>query len=73
MSGKRYLIEGLKRSNQNFYNAIMNIPKNMRELFCHGYQSYLWNHIASFRIKKFGVKPVQGDIVQIISNNSSEK
>lgn len=35
----------------------------MRDLYPHAYQSFVWNKLASLRMKKFGKKLAIGDIV----------
>ena len=32
-------------------------------MYCHGYQSYIWNKMASFRVSKYGLVPIPGDLV----------
>ncbi|VDP64183.1 unnamed protein product [Schistosoma mattheei] len=31
-------------------NAIQMLPRNLRQLYVHSYQSFLWNHVASLRM-----------------------
>jgi tRNA pseudouridine13 synthase len=39
-------------------------------MFIHALQSYLWNHVASFRIEKLGQEVIVGDLVLVDENNS---
>ena len=32
-------------------------------MYCHGYQSYIWNKLASYRISSHGLVPILGDLV----------
>lgn len=54
--------------NENsYFNAIMGIPRNLRIMYGHAYQSYIWNLVASKRIQLFGLQVVAGDL--ILCNN----
>jgi tRNA pseudouridine13 synthase len=45
-------------------NALMALPRNLRTLYIHAYQSYLFNMAASERVKRYGSKVVvTGDLV----------
>jgi len=71
------VLEGLSKCGGNaFRNAFMNIPRNMRLMYVHAYQSYVWNHMTSIRTAISKESPIVGDLVlkpsQIESLKSTE-
>jgi tRNA pseudouridine13 synthase len=65
---ERSLLQKL-REGKSEEEAIHSLPKNLRLMFVHAYQSYLFNRILSARIKEFGsLKIVEnGDVVDFIN------
>lgn len=57
-------------SSNSYYSAIMKIPRNLRTMYVHAYQSYIWNNVATKRIELFGLNVIKGDLV-IDDNNSN--
>lgn len=51
--------------NGAYHDAIMKIPRNLRTMYVHAYQSYVWNKVASKRIELFGTDIRVGDLVII--------
>lgn len=50
-------------SENDYFHAIMKIPRNLRIMYGHAYQSYIWNCVASRRVEMFGMSVVAGDLV----------
>lgn len=62
---ERTLIHHMRRNPGDWGGALNQLPDNLRMMFVHAYQSYLFNKILSQRIKK-GLplgEPVAGDVV----------
>jgi len=58
------LLKGLEISgNNNPQGAFDYIPRNIRLMYVHAYQSYVWNHVVSRRIREFGTNVIVGDLV----------
>jgi len=67
------LLYGLSRRHMNDQiGALDEIPRQQRLLYCHAYQSYLWNKVVSRRIKKYGMTVLPGDLVLRKKENMEE-
>ncbi|KAM7508502.1 hypothetical protein LguiA_018955 [Lonicera macranthoides] len=61
---ERAILQCLKKSPGNYLQALKSIPRTLRMMYVHSYQSYLWNHAASMRAQKYGNEQVVlGDLV----------
>lgn len=53
-----------KQGRSAVVNALLAIPRNLRNMYLHAYQSYLWNVAASERVLRHGAdKVIAGDLV----------
>lgn len=48
----------------DYLGALQAVPRNLRTMYSHAYQSYVWNHVVSARIR-MGATVLEGDLVLI--------
>lgn len=58
---------------QAYFRAIMQIPRNLRLIYVHAYQSYVWNMVASKRIELFGLQVREGDLIMVEEKNAESR
>ncbi|CAE6429641.1 unnamed protein product [Rhizoctonia solani] len=72
---ERCILENYKKhggTDRNLLGGISAIPRNLRLMYVHAYQSYVWNAVVSERIKTFGRTPIIGDIVYDDDNTDDD-
>lgn len=58
------LLDGFSKTGEtDFLNALTNIPRNMRLLYAHSYQSLIWNKVVTRRVKEMGLQLCVGDLI----------
>jgi tRNA pseudouridine13 synthase len=61
----------LSRAN-DFQGAFGQIPRNLRNMYLHAYQSLVWNTAAGKRWELFGDRVVEGDLVVVSEHRDKE-
>ncbi|KAL4377583.1 hypothetical protein GQ457_02G034650 [Hibiscus cannabinus] len=70
---ERAMLQCLKKCPGNYLQALKAIPRTLRMMYVHSYQSYLWNHAASMRVQKYGSNEVVlGDLVYIKGDDAEK-
>ncbi|NXJ02002.1 PUS7L protein, partial [Psophia crepitans] len=71
---EKMLLRALNRYGVNHEGCTkgwLNIPHSMRIFYVHAYCSKIWNEAASYRLKTYGSKVVEGDLVFSEENDES--
>ena len=72
MHSERLVLEGLAMKPADFSGAFARVPKLTRLICVHAYQSFLWNQAASRRMKQYGLKCIEGDLVAVSAASNLE-
>ncbi|CAH1427928.1 unnamed protein product [Lactuca virosa] len=70
---EKAILQCLKKCPGNYLQALKAVPRTLRMMYVHSYQSYLWNHAASMRVQKYGNEEVVlGDLVYCNEESCNE-
>ena len=64
-SAESNLIRHLSKNKNDYAGALATIPRNLRLMYVHAYQSLVWNHAVVERFKLHAEKLMEGDLVLV--------
>lgn len=64
----------IKHGGSNYFTAITNaLPRNVRLMYVHAFQSYVWNAMVSVRLAELPRRLVVGDLVQVRAKPAGQR
>uniref|UniRef100_A0A383W6L3 TRUD domain-containing protein n=1 Tax=Tetradesmus obliquus TaxID=3088 RepID=A0A383W6L3_TETOB len=71
---ERAVLQGLARHGSTAYlTALQGIPRTLRSMYMHAWQSWLWNRAASERFRRYGAEQaVAGDLVLLTTEQQQQ-
>ncbi|KAJ9497809.1 multisubstrate pseudouridine synthase 7 [Exophiala xenobiotica] len=66
------LIRHFSKNRHDHLGALLSIQRNLRLMYVHAYQSYVWNLAAGQRWQLFGDSVVEGDLVLVQEHKDKE-
>lgn len=70
--GKRDAKNGTHPNATDFQGALLQIQRNLRLMYVHAYQSFIWNTIAGKRWELHGSQVIEGDLVLVGEKERAE-
>ncbi|CAK1361934.1 Multisubstrate pseudouridine synthase 7 [Cercospora beticola] len=70
--GKKDRKTGRRPNENDFQGALMTIQRNLRLMYVHAYQSFVWNTVAGKRWELYGSTVVEGDLVVVGEKDTAE-
>lgn len=67
------LMRHLSRNKTDHLGALQTIPRNLRMMYVHAYQSLVWNFAVGERWSLYGDKVVEGDLVLVNEHRDKEE
>lgn len=74
-SNEGLIMKSLSKSedtSRDFLSALVSLPRNVRSMYVHSYQSLLWNKATTYRLKTYGFEVVPGDLILSLDTNISD-
>ena len=60
---EKQVLRVLSKEPNNYLGALQAVPRNLRLMYVHAYQSYIWNMAVSQRLQTYGFTIQKGDLV----------
>eukprot|EP00898_Chlorokybus_atmophyticus_P005024 jgi/Chlat1/5522/Chrsp369S00409 len=71
-TAERAVMQGLRQRPNDYKQALLGLPRTLRMMYIHSYQSYLWNSAVSYRVQQYGAeKVITGDLVAVDAVNDA--